>query len=72
MSGAVHADSSTVAAMRTRHSSVSAPFAALAALVVTLTLAAAATAVPAVRRAHATRVARQQSIPAFYRHALTH
>jgi hypothetical protein len=39
---------------------------------VTLTLAAAATAVPAVRRAHATRVARQQSIPAFYRHALTH
>lgn len=38
----------------------------------TLTLAAAATAVPAVRRAHATRVARQQSIPAFYRHALTH
>lgn len=39
---------------------------------VTLTLAAAATTVPAVRRAHATRVARQQSIPAFYRHALTH
>ena len=39
---------------------------------VTLTLAAAATAVPAGRRAHATRVARQQSIPAFYRHALTH
>ena len=39
---------------------------------VTLTLAAAATAVQAVRRAHATRVARQQSIPAFYRHALTH
>lgn len=39
---------------------------------VTPTLAAAATAVPAVRRAHATRVARQQSIPAFYRHALTH
>jgi len=39
---------------------------------VTLTLAAAATAVPAARRAHATRVARQQSIPAFYRHALTH